>query len=315
MKEVYNKKYYRVDLIPKYRQEYISLKLEWFISLYKLQSCDWPIDCVYLIKKMKELQLIPFEYGILHLPDKLDALIEYRIEHNVYLMPINENKYKYPFEYSRDRRLNFTLAHEIAHIVLEHLLIPNSAKTKMEIEIEEIEADEFAGRLLMPERLLFSCNYYSLESISEFFKVSKTSFWKRLNSIKRLDLLCSKKIQACSHCGNTHFSIFAEFCGICGHTLRNGRKGIQRIYYDEEIPLSRYNSVIRCPHCKSQHFQGDKCSRCGTYIFNYCTDYFNENADCTSNSPGNCRFCEMCGKPTYFYQKGFLKCFLEIENI
>ena len=67
-------------------------------------------------------------------------------------MQININKAKYPFEYSRDRRLNFTIAHEIGHIVLEHLLIPRSLKTGIELFIEEHEANEFAGRLLMPEK-------------------------------------------------------------------------------------------------------------------------------------------------------------------
>jgi rubrerythrin len=34
--------------------------------------------------------------------------------------------------------------------------------------------------------------------------------------MKRMDLLNSRRISTCNICGNTHFSIFSEFCGICG---------------------------------------------------------------------------------------------------
>src|SRR5690606_18320362 len=107
-------------------------------------------------------------------------------------------------------------AHEIGHIVLEHLLIPRSLKTGIELFIKEHEANEFAGRLLMPEKMLCSCNYYSIDSVAQYFIVSRSALWKRLNNMKRLDLLNSRKIQACSRCGNTRFSVFAGFCGICG---------------------------------------------------------------------------------------------------
>ena len=107
---------------------------------------------------------------------------------------------------ARHNRLDnfwWTVAHEIGHIVLEHLLIPRSLKTGIELFIEEHEANEFAGRLLMPEKMLCSCNYYSIDSVAQYFIVSRSALWKRLNNMKRLDLLNSRKIQACSRCGNT----------------------------------------------------------------------------------------------------------------
>ena len=305
----YNEKYYTVDLIPQHRHEYINLRLQWFINLFDLKSTDWPLDCTVLIKKMKELQLIPFEYGFFELPIIYDALTEYISKHNVYLMQINKNKAKYPYEHSRDRRLNFTLAHEIAHILLDHLLIPREAKTKEEKALEELEADECAGKLLLPKQLIVSCNYHSLKSNSEFFIVSETALWKRLNNIKRLDLLNSRRISTCNICGNTHFSIFSEFCGICGNPLRNRLTGFKRVYYPEHIKLDKYKRVVECPFCKSdgKYAKGDRCTVCGTYIFNYCSNYFKNIDDCTNSNPGNSRFCEMCGKPTYFFEEGFLE--------
>lgn len=307
MKEFYNIKYYTLNLIPKYRCDYITLRLNWFIQLLGLKNSDWPLDCTNLLKKICDSRLVPLQYGFFELSNKYDAFTEYKPEFNVYLMLLNKNKVNYPFEHSHDRRLNFTLAHELAHIALGHLLIPRGTKTEEEKELEEIEADEFAGKLLMPESLIFSCNFYSLDAAAEYFKVSKSALWKRLNNMKRLDVIHSRKISSCPECGNTHFSPFAEYCGICGHAISENQKGIRREYYPEEIHLDNYKRVIECPVCKSKTFHGDKCSRCGTYIFNYCTSHLSEDAACENANLGNSRFCEMCGKPTYFFKKGLLK--------
>ena len=304
---IYNKKYYTMDFIPQHRHEYIKLRLQWFIELFDLKATDWPLDCILLIKKMEELQLIPFHYGFFELPSIYDALTEYNCEYNVYLMQINKNKVKYPYERSRERRLNFTLAHEIAHIILDHLSIPREAKTRDEKVLEELEADELAAILLMPKHFIVSCNYYSLRSNSEFFIVSETALWKRLNNMRRLDLLTSRKISTCITCGNTRFSIFSEFCRICGNPVRNRLNGFKRTYYPEHIKLDKYKRVVECPFCKSdgRYAKGDRCTVCGTYIFNYCSSYFKSIDDCPSNL-SNSRFCEICGKPTYFFEKGFL---------
>ncbi|MCB2291434.1 ImmA/IrrE family metallo-endopeptidase [Clostridium sp. CS001] len=307
MMSIYNKKYYTMDLIPQHRHEYINLRLQWFIDLFDLKATDWPLDCTLLIKKMKELQLIPFEYGFFELPPIYDALTEYNYKYNVYLMQINKNKAKYPYEHSHERRLNFTLAHEVAHIILDHLKIPREAKTSEEKILEELEADELGGILLMPKHLILSCNYPSLKSTSEFFIVSETALWKRLNNMKRLDLLTSRKISTCITCGNTCFSIFSEFCGICGNPVRNSLNGFKRVYYTQQIKLDKYRRVLECPLCKSdvKYAKDDRCTICGTHIFNYCSSYFKNIDDCPSN-PSNNRFCEICGNPTYFFEKGFL---------
>lgn len=310
MKESFLPRYYSLDRIPDYRNHYIDLRIKWFIETYCLKSNDWPLDCVSLIKKMKQTQNIPFTYGCLRLPDKYDAITEFIPEHDVYIMQLNKSKINYPYEYSRDRRLNFTIAHEIGHIALEHLLIPRNIKSEEQLLIEEHEANEFAGRLIMPNEVIFTCNYYSLDAVSEYFVVSKTALWKRLNNMKRLDLLHSRKVRSCQQCGNTRFSPFAEFCGICGQLIRGNLNGIRRLYYPEAKPMDRYKRVEYCPKCNNQikAGSGEICSVCSTYIFNFCTSYFEDNSEeCSYANPGNCRFCEMCGKPTYYNTNGFLK--------
>lgn len=87
---------------------------------------------------------------------------------------------------------------------------------------------------------------------------------------------------------------------------QNNERGIRQEHYAEEIKLDKYKRVIECP-VYSTNFANDKSSICGTYIFNYCTSSIEENGDCNTANPSNSRFCEMCGKPTYFFKRGILK--------
>jgi Zn-dependent peptidase ImmA (M78 family) len=173
------------------------------------------------------LQPFPFTYGyVQNLGPEDDAVTQYIPEYDLHLIHINESKVNYPFQCSNDRRLNFTLAHELAHILLGHTLIPRHLKTGEEIELEEIEADELAGRLLMPRSLLFSINYHSIDIAAEYFMVSKIALWKRLNNLKRLDLLRSRNINSCKNCRNTYFSLFSEYCEMCGKPTYFYEKGL-----------------------------------------------------------------------------------------
>lgn len=302
--------YYTLDRIPQYRLEHINMRIKWLKSIYNLTESNWPLDCTTLLQKMKATQIIPFTYGFFNLPENYDAITNYRCKYDLYLMQINRSKVRYPFETSSDRRLNFTLAHEVAHIMLDHLKVPRDLKSSIEIEMEENEANEFAGRLLMPGPMLYTCNYYSIDAVAQYFMVSKTALWMRLNNMKRLDLLNSRKVRSCSCCGNTSFSAFAEYCGICGRPIRSGLRGIRRILYPQEIILDILKRVLSCPVCNSTITStGDRCGRCGTYIFNYCSSHSENNIanNCSFANMGNSRYCEMCGKETYYYWLGLLR--------
>lgn len=162
MEESFDPKYYSLGSIPGYRSQYIDIRINWFAESYGLKRSSWPLDCVSLLNVMAASDTIPFSYGFLRLPQKYDAITNYMNEHDVYITHINSNKIRYPFKYSsRDRRVNFTICHEIGHIVLGHLKVPGCLKTLLEIAREKAEADEFAARLLMPEGLLCRCNHYS----------------------------------------------------------------------------------------------------------------------------------------------------------
>ena len=159
----FNKNHQSISIIPKYRLQYIDLRLKWFMSAFNLKDRRWPLDCVALLEEIEATNIIPlltiyteFDPRVSKKLDAVTAFVPEGVEGDegdegaFYFMQINSAKTRYPFKCSRDCRLNFTIGTEIGHIVLGHLLIPRELKTAEEIEQHEKEADEFAGRLTMP---------------------------------------------------------------------------------------------------------------------------------------------------------------------
>lgn len=85
--------------------------------------------------------------------------------------------------------------------------------------------------------------------------------------------------------------------------------------YQKEYDVDENMRVVSCPKCKNEVFSNNAvhCKLCGTKLFNECDgtpeyDGFGNVVDHTHhNNPGNARFCETCGQPTYFFNEGFLK--------
>ena len=291
-----------------YRSQFINLKLEQFI---KQNNIKWPIDCVKLLQEMKKssrygIKVIAIIKG---LSDGVDAATHYDKKTGHYAVIINRNRFSYPFKTSSDCRLNFTIAHEIGHIVLEHLTLGYNSKNKEKVQsyindleaMNDFEADEFAARLLMPEKLLTTFNYYSLSQVASWLKVSKSALIYRLSRLNRLDLLTRKKIKSCIRCGNIRFSMFAVYCGVCGQNLHeSGMKGLRRIYYPDLVKMDSFKRCLVCINCYSsiENIKGDKCPYCQTSIFNLCSD-----ETCSYASPAYARHCEVCGKPTLYKKK------------
>lgn len=125
--------------------------------------------------------------------------------------------------------------------------------------------------------------------------------------MKKLHLFNSKRVFSCPICGNTHFSMFSEYCNICGTQISFDNKGIQKVIYPAEVKLDNYKRVVICPLCGSKRFNGDRCLKCRAYIFNYCSDFIRTNPECGHANSGNSRFCELCGKPTYYFNMGIIK--------
>lgn len=304
---LYDPRYYTLNKIPNYRLKYIKVKVKEFMKEFNLKfPCVDFVNLLGTINSINGTALL--KSSVKEISNNFDALARYYPSDNVFIIILNRNKIKYPFRYSKDRRLNFTLGHELGHIMLGHLAIPSELKTPEEKEIEEYEADEFAAQVLMPENLILSANFISPIEVANYFNVSSQAIWKRLNNLKKLYLLKSTPILTCQICGNKEISPYAYYCKICGESLIDNTRGIYTMIYNDGFETNKNGKVIYCPICSNEKHNENAqyCIICGSGIYNYCIQHFNDYGECNHINPGNARFCEMCGKPTYFGTENYL---------
>ena len=269
---------------------------------------EYPLDCFDLVQKISRRGRI--DLGI-ETTDRLSRSFEatavYLPEIDGYLIimkPAPEN-WK---QYSSWRRCNFTLAHELGHIFCGHLTIPKNLKSKEQQRLEDDEADEFAGRLLMPEGMILRSHFPVQTDLSAAFLVSDQALYKRLNNLQRLDLFHAPAPMTCPICGNDQISPIADYCEICGTYLPDaGKNGVRVVEYTSAMTMPD-DRVIFCPVCGNEEYSSSArfCRICGTPAYNYCgnTDDF---VDCSHINAPNARFCEKCGSKTVFAMKGILQ--------
>ena len=86
----------------------------------------------------------------------------------------------------------------------------------------------------------------------------------------------------------------------------------------EKIELGSTLRVIECPKCKNEEFGKDAyfCRICGSHLHNKCEGEWNDRDEYVvqHDNPGNARFCETCGKPTYFFTNGFLDAWEKVQK-
>lgn len=185
---LYDPRYYTLDLIPEHRQRAIDNKISYLIDKYDI---TYPLDCVKLMDKILSqnnpiVKACPVYFGPY---TEYEAEARYYLAHAAYILYYNIDRMRYPYITSSERRFNFTLAHEIAHIVLGHLKVINpTPKQKAQFELE---ANELAGRLLMPadDVIAKAFSFKCPEKVSAIFLVSERCLWRRLNNLKRLEIL------------------------------------------------------------------------------------------------------------------------------
>ena len=81
--------------------------------------------------------------------------------------------------------------------------------------------------------------------------------------------------------------------------------------YKNDFEMNDNMQVIICPECRNEEFSPDSefCRICGIQVYNKCDGEWDDRDQykIEHNCPGNARFCEICGNPTYFAKKGYLK--------
>lgn len=213
-------------------------------------------------------------------------------------------------------RINFTLAHEIGHIILGHhkdFDVTSTLKnnfTKEEYRILENEANCFARNILAPAPLVRTLNireyYFKLSNFFNLsFKASNTrrNFYK--NDLYYLDEEKIRKMQIqfkryklCKNCSVNYIKIDDMYCPLCG----NNKLILGDVFTMKEYKGINIKDLHECPICKNYDLQEEDnyCKICGLSLTNKCIS-------CGMELDSSARYCTQCGCMTTYFQSGVLK--------
>lgn len=248
----------------------------------------WPLNACRLAIDLADLGILPMTVVQTTRLKTADGHTVYDAATNSYLMVLKMPPEKW-WTFSAGRRFNFTAAHELGHICLGHLKIPDWNKPDSWIERENAEADEFASRLLMPRPLVLNARFGSRAEMAEAFLVSGQALFHRLNNLRRLDRL-APDAPVCPRCGNRKASPLASFCRVCGAFL--GKRIPERAA--RLMPLLPPEA---CPYCgiEKRPSTDGECEYCGLPRNNHCLAEYNRHRH---PNPPDALFCETCGAET-----------------
>lgn len=228
-----------------------------------------------------------------------------------------------PFE-----RIRWTLAHEIAHIILEHLtdydltaINRGGRLNNDQYEILEKEADSFAAELLAPTTVLSEMSCTDRESIKHVCYISnhaaaiKSKSFNRQYYIYSVDQKIKKQFRSylkqLSICSNTSRSMLDSL----SKKLEPWRSKMQKQYL---VPTDSKGRFYNCPRCGFDHFSNEAkyCRMCGLFLYNNCANDLRLTFKqlCGQINPGDARYCECCGSETVLTRLGILKSWREIEE-
>ncbi len=292
--EYYHPKYDTLRLLSDAGRFLVADRLKRFLRDYEVR--EWPVNCFALLRRIQESGKINLALQTCSgLSGGFDAVTEYLPSIGCYLVitkPPPENW----AQRSSARRCNFTLAHELGHIFLGHMEIPREAKSEQHLERDDAEADEFASRLLMPEKLILTGRFASRAEMAAAFLVSEQACWHRLNNLHRLDRLACPPPE-CPECGSRLISPWARFCRHCGAFLRPGEDRALPEEAQEDAPVIRFPLPRECPFCGTDilPLPGGECTVCGVPWNNPCLAEYDQPRH---PNPAAALFCEICGAET-----------------
>lgn len=298
----------------------------------KLKISVLPIDMLTLLNELGIFVSSLSEYRCFNPTSRLeikDARCYYDIDSKTYLILYNDKNTAY--------RINFSLAHEFAHIALGHLnnelteLSRGGLSDPLYFKMEG-EANVFAGNFLAPPILInekLKGQPFSVPRLQPIFALSEPA----LNDYRKPDYLlwinrsrmdielqilnrCGDSLypHTCSRCNVVFYGEEASYCPICAYEkFTNYRKGDKAMRYEEGIDVDDTGKALCCPVCDNTEISsGYYCQICGTNLVNECTVCDDFDAPRKHVQNGNARYCTWCGSPTTFYKRGFLKDWQEV---
>lgn len=212
-------------------------------------------------------------------------------------------------------RINFTLAHEIGHIILNHhkdfevTEIIKDNFSKEEYKILENEANCFARNILAPSPLVqtLGITEYYLK-LKDFFNLSFMASNTRRNFFKN-DLYyltdeqvrdmqaLYKRYNVCKICSSNYLNIDTSYCPLCG----SNKLILGDVFIMKEYKGININELHECPRCENYDLQlnDNYCKICGLKLKNVC-------ASCGMELDSSARYCTQCGNVTTYFSSGIL---------
>lgn len=236
-----------------------------------------------------------------------------------------------------DKRLSFTIIHELGHIYLNHFdfektTLLRNGLSKNEYKVLENEVNCFARNVLAPAPIVNNLDFKHPGIISNIFNISFQAAKARLGFLEN-DIYYSKKTLSygkmedmfykfiykmthtyrCYDCGIKFLSDDPHCCKKCGGTNINKTlyfPGVddQMIYKGFQMKNGR---AIICPRCENEelHEDADNCKICNAPIINKCAEtqinYNDFKPSCGAILDGNARYCK-CGNESTFFQENLL---------
>ncbi|MDD6069423.1 MAG: ImmA/IrrE family metallo-endopeptidase [Clostridiales bacterium] len=117
---------------------------------------------------------------------------------------------------------------------------------------------------------------------------------------------------------NRSFSMYCEECGAPTYYNEHNieiRQEVSEMFFNDGVDFDEETLRVNiCPVCGNEEFREEAtfCKICGTNLYNECEgipdqDMYGETIYInTHRNPSNARYCEICGKPTYFLKNRIL---------
>ena len=290
-----------------------------------LKISFYPIDVFNIGKNIKNCRIVSYSTHRGNYNLTKEEVIEnfgseegctiYNAKKHRYLVFYNDLN----IHYKTPPRRRWTIAHELGHILLNHLTTTNKVKifrndlTDDEYEWFEVEANRFASLLLANPIILYKLDIKNYVDIMKICNLSEEASKHRFNDYSKwiknkyannydstiiyqfYDFIHKKQ---CLNCGHAFVAQTAKYCPICGHDGLIRGDGTM-IYPGYKV--TEKGQLMQCIRCQNEEIEESTyyCKICGASVVNECSN-------CRQPSDSNARYCISCGSETTFYKQGLL---------